>query len=354
MINMTMRALLITCFPDSNGIGKYARLYGKNLENSGYSVETLYLQTPEQFGKNVEHGTGRLVVKNFALGVFYLFKKAVKKYLSGKENSYDLHVITTPLLLPLVGVLPKERTEVILLDAYAYSCSIRPRALVASIVQILYIWRYVREPIKVVFISHYTKNEFTKYIGKQLRKISSSVFELPLKLLKTGVEYFDLPPQLWGKDIFLNVGRDTPHKNVGTFLKVAQHYSKDSTKIFIRVGSPSGETLRYIKSNKIDNLVHMRNLKERQLNYLYSISKAYIHSAYFEGLGLPPLEAYAHGCYVISTKCSDLHLYFKGCDTHTFIDNPNDVGKYIEAIENLYSGIVPTRCHFPVKAAYEQ
>ncbi len=336
-----MRALLITCFPDSNGIGKYARIYGKNLESKGYVVDTLYLQTPRQFGKNLLKERNGILVKNFGLGVLCLFKEKVKEYLSKSSIYYDLYVVTTPILLRTTEVLPKERTEVIVLDMYAYKLENILKDFLASITQILFIMLYIKKPIRVIFISEYTRREFVKYTGRKICDISNKVFNIPLALLNTGIEKMELPNKLEGRYIFLNVGRDVANKNTKIFLELAKYYIKDASKVFVRVGVPSKRSAQYIERNSLDNVVHLDCLKEQELNFLYSTSKAYIHTSYYEGLGLPPLEAYVHGCYVIATKCSDLDIYLRNTTSYKFVDNPTDINEYIKTIDTITGGLKP-------------
>lgn len=66
---------------------------------------------------------------------------------------------------------------------------------------------------------------------------------------------------------------------------------------------------------------------DEQLISLYSGAEAFIYPSFYEGFGLPPLEAQACGCPVICSNaaslpevCGDSALYFSPHDTSDIAD----------------------------------
>jgi len=71
---------------------------------------------------------------------------------------------------------------------------------------------------------------------------------------------------------------------------------------------------------------------DKNLKFLYSQALAYVFPSFYEGFGLPPLEAMAGGCPVVSSNKSSLPeilgeaaIYF----------NPEDEGEMIKQIEKI-------------------
>lgn len=72
------------------------------------------------------------------------------------------------------------------------------------------------------------------------------------------------------------------------------------------LGWLSGDVLRAAKSRSLDGVVHFSPVRVEDRKFLYNAAEALILPSFFEGFGLPPLEAMACGTPVITSNRSSL------------------------------------------------
>lgn len=92
-------------------------------------------------------------------------------------------------------------------------------------------------------------------------------------------------------NFFLSVGSTTPNKNFEYIIKLAE---RNPNKQFIVVGRIDGAYEKI--TEKLDNIEFAGYLENEELHYLYKNCKGFILPSFYEGFGLPPLEALNCGC----------------------------------------------------------
>ena len=141
---------------------------------------------------------------------------------------------------------------------------------------------------------------------------------------------------------FLYVGGYIKRKGIERMLKIfiELHEREKLQSKLLLVGSP------YHYSQELINLLHQGQRKDAvaELGYvsdsvlanLYANAKALIYPSKFEGFGLPPLEAMALGCPVITTKCTSIPEI---CEDAVYYIDPEDEDSFrrslIDIEENL-------------------
>lgn len=146
-----------------------------------------------------------------------------------------------------------------------------------------------------------------------------------------------------GDRFLLYVGNAYPHKNLETLLTVFSrlHASRSDIRLVL-VGKEDYFYQRLHEHARALNLWQKENFNspvvfpgyvpDAQLELMYQEAQAYIFPSLYEGFGLPPLEAMAKGCPVLSSDRASLPeilgeaaLYF----------NPQDKGDLLAKMEKI-------------------
>jgi glycosyltransferase involved in cell wall biosynthesis len=86
------------------------------------------------------------------------------------------------------------------------------------------------------------------------------------------------------------------------------------------------------KKNK--NIIFKQNLDDKSLVYEYNISTLFIFPSFYEGFGLPPLEAMACGTPVVTSSVSSLPEVCGNAVSYCDPYNTKDILKKMEFILN--------------------
>ena len=125
------------------------------------------------------------------------------------------------------------------------------------------------------------------------------------KILNKVEKKYYLPQQF-----ILYVGTLEPRKNIVRLLKAYASVS-EKIKINLVIAGKKGwkyteifETYHKLKLN--DKVIFTGYLERQDLPAIYNLAKLFVYPSLYEGFGLPPLEAMACGCPVITSNTSSL------------------------------------------------
>jgi glycosyltransferase involved in cell wall biosynthesis len=136
--------------------------------------------------------------------------------------------------------------------------------------------------------------------------------------------------------IVLYVGVIENRKNILTILKVADQIKEvDKDITFLLIGREGYGAAKLITEiNKRDNVKYINYVEEAELMKFYSISKLFLFPSFYEGFGLPPLEAMKSGIPVVSSNTSSLkEVIGEGGIMH----DPDDYNSFALSILKLFS-----------------
>ncbi|MEO8804603.1 MAG: glycosyltransferase family 1 protein [Burkholderiaceae bacterium] len=121
---------------------------------------------------------------------------------------------------------------------------------------------------------------------------------------------------LRGQPFVLAVSSPTPNKNFAAIARAIELLGADAPRCVV-VGAADGAVFRAASGAAGDALLRVGYVSDAQLKALYQQASCFVFPSYYEGFGIPPLEAMACGCPVIASTaaavrevCGNAALYF--------------------------------------------
>ncbi|MBP2658162.1 MAG: glycosyltransferase [Firmicutes bacterium] len=184
---------------------------------------------------------------------------------------------------------------------------------------------------RILTVSRFSKDELVRYCKIKKEKISV------IYLGKEHVYNCKVDKQIIEKHklentpFILAVSSMNPNKNFTGIINAIKLLNREDLNIVIAGGinhhifDIQGEILS-------DRIKHLGYVSDGELRALYEAASCFVFPSFYEGFGLPPIEAMAYGCPVIVSEvaslpeiCGDAALY---CDPY----NPNDIAEKIRMI----------------------
>jgi len=176
----------------------------------------------------------------------------------------------------------------------------------------LFLPRSIRKSDAIIAVSENTKKDIIKFYNVSDEKIhviyeaADEVFR-PRDLnveQKTGlISKYDLP-----ENFILYVGAIENRKNIMGILKIGDILQKLKKDIrIVLIGGPGfgfQQICQEIKKRK--NIYWLNYVENKDLPYIYNLAKIFLFPSFYEGFGLPPLEAMQSGVPVLASNTSSL------------------------------------------------
>jgi|SRR3989344_2239752 len=169
--------------------------------------------------------------------------------------------------------------------------------------------RYSKNADRIIAISENTKNDIINYLNINEEKIS---------VVYNGISHDVFYPRnrnnirrkldVDDKIVILHVTIDEPRKNIPVILNAFNKLRKDySNAVLIRIGYNRQSTLDLIKELELEKHVKLYPfVEESVLADWYNAADVFVFPSSYEGFGLPPIEAMASGCPVVSSNATSL------------------------------------------------
>lgn len=136
-------------------------------------------------------------------------------------------------------------------------------------------------------------------------------------------------------DFILYIGGFSPRKNIiglmEAFSKLLAKYRKDIKLVIAGKKGISYDIyrLRAEQLNISEKVIFPGFISMEHLPYLYSASELFVYPSFYEGFGLPPIEAMACGIPVIASNSTSIPEIV---GDNTISINPNDTDELFEAM----------------------
>jgi len=298
------------------GVATYIRNVLRALGRLDHKNEYFLLGTPERY-----HEIGALP-SNFhlvrfpeaeaTLSTFLKFRAVVKRF------HCDLVHIPHTFWRPLPVGVPYVMTVHDLLD-YLYRTSAQ-----GSFMRALHFYmtnRAMHHAARIFAVSAFTKQDITRYFHMRPEKIEVvyNALDERLSLGPTGpaeramlLERFQV-----NFPFVLYAGRISPHKNVvriiEAFSALKVQLAKEGVLPDLKLIIVGDEVSRHpdirravIKAGVQPDVRFFGFVPIEVLRAFLDVAKVFIFPSLYEGFGLPPLEAMAHGTPVVTSNCSSL------------------------------------------------
>jgi len=195
---------------------------------------------------------------------------------------------------------------------------------------------------RIIAVSEATKQDLINKFGTDESKIDVIHEAAEARPKHSGVhddsqnvEQLKLPQKY-----ILYLGTLEPRKNVSTLIKAYEKLvKKDSHACGLVLAGSRGWKMRKLigminKSPARDKIHILGYIPESELPLLYAKAEMLVWPSYYEGFGLPPLEAQAHGTPVITSYTSSLPEILGSSAVYI---NPQDINDLHHAMSILIS-----------------
>jgi glycosyltransferase involved in cell wall biosynthesis len=181
---------------------------------------------------------------------------------------------------------------------------------------------------KIITCSNYTKNDLLKILDLPKEKIEVAYLGVSSKFkIIHEKNKMELVKKKYGIDnkYILYVGNLKPHKNVKRLID-AYNLLPETIKREYNLVLAGEQSKSLTKGNKqlglrdLQFIIFVGHILDEDLPALYGSAELFVFPSLYEGFGLPPLEAMACGCPVVSSNTSsmpevlgDATLFFNPC-----------------------------------------
>lgn len=184
---------------------------------------------------------------------------------------------------------------------------------------------------QIIVPSLYWKNHLITCYRLPSSKVTVTHEAVDPKFLKFKTDNYQLPTD----NYLLYTGNLYPHKNLNIVLQALAKLPRVKLKI---ISQPSVflERLKHLAMvHKVDRQIEFLGfIDDRNFLKLYRHALAFVFPSLMEGFGLPPLEAMALGCPVISSNSSCSPEIYQRAALYFNPQSPDDLVKQINLLTN--------------------
>ena len=167
---------------------------------------------------------------------------------------------------------------------------------------------YIKRASHIITVSQNTKQDLMKYLKIPENRIS---------VIYNGIDHSIFKPydvKILDNPYILYVGSERPRKNLGRLFEAFAKVKSELPELKLVKAGAVGRSEEYRRNvmRKLDSLgitrevIFVEHTSGLDLAHYYSSASLLAYPTLYEGFGLPPLEAMACGCPVVTSNTSSL------------------------------------------------
>lgn len=169
---------------------------------------------------------------------------------------------------------------------------------------------FARKASHIITVSEYSKNDISKTYNVELSNITALWNGVSEKFQPINRDHkFEIQKQYSdGAAYFLFVGSLHPRKNLARLVEAYNRYCNYETNPWhlVIVGTELWKDSNNIKDSKNENIRFIGHLNQDELVEVMGAAESFVFVPYFEGFGIPLVEAMQSGVPVISGNLTSL------------------------------------------------
>lgn len=197
----------------------------------------------------------------------------------------------------------------------------------------------IKKANEIIAITQFAKEEIVKYYA-QINENKINVIHNGFNdFSKENINFNNIKKdiiELTNCEYILTVSTISPRKNVDGLIR-AFNLIKDNTNSFLVIAGKNGwmfdSVHKLVKELKLeDRIIFTGGINDDELKFLYKNARVFVYPSFYEGFGLPPLEAMSYGIPCIVSNVSAIP---EVCGDAALQVNPYSYEELSKAITSL-------------------
>lgn len=158
----------------------------------------------------------------------------------------------------------------------------------------------------VVTVSNFSKKAISRFIDNKRITVIEPGWE-HIRRIDEDPSIFDSYSYLNPHEYYLSIGSIAPHKN---FKWIIDNAKKNPNEVYVIVGAVNRALWSDDTSSFVNNVKYIGFQSDERLKTLILNAKGFLFPSFYEGFGIPPLEALSLGTRTIVSDIEVMHEIF--------------------------------------------